>query len=140
MLYCGEQAYCGGFSHCGAQALGHAGTRSRGPRAQLLRLMGFNRPVAYGIFSNQGLNRCPLQWQIFTHRTSRKVTPVGSCAVLSRSVVSNSLHPHGLQPARHLCPWGFSRQEYWSGLPCPPAGDLPNPAIEPRLPSLQADS
>ena len=26
---------------------------------------------------------------------------------------------------------GFSRQEYWSGLPCPPAGDLPNPEIKP---------
>ena len=26
---------------------------------------------------------------------------------------------------------GFSRQEYWSGLPCPPPGDLPNPEIEP---------
>ena len=29
------------------------------------------------------------------------------------------------------CPWGFSRQEYWSGLPCPPAGDLSHPEIEP---------
>ena len=28
-------------------------------------------------------------------------------------------------------PKGFSRQEYWSGLPCPPPGDLPNPGIEP---------
>ena len=28
-------------------------------------------------------------------------------------------------------PMGFSRQEYWSGLPCPPLGDLPNPGIEP---------
>ena len=27
---------------------------------------------------------------------------------------------------------GFSRQEYWSGLPCPPPGDLPNPGIEPE--------
>ena len=26
---------------------------------------------------------------------------------------------------------GFSRQEYWSGLPCPPPGDLPDPGIEP---------
>ena len=26
---------------------------------------------------------------------------------------------------------GFSRQEYWSGLPCPPSGDLPNPGIKP---------
>ena len=35
---------------------------------------------------------------------------------------------------------GFSRQEYWSGLPCPPPGDLPNPGIELRSPTLQADS
>ena len=38
------------------------------------------------------------------------------------------------------CPWGFSRQEYWSGLPCLPPGDLHNPGIELRSPSLQADS
>ena len=35
---------------------------------------------------------------------------------------------------------GFSRQEYWSGLPFRPAGDLPDPEIEPRSPALQADS
>ena len=35
---------------------------------------------------------------------------------------------------------GFSRQEYWSGLPFPSAGDLPDPGIEPRSPALQADS
>jgi len=35
---------------------------------------------------------------------------------------------------------GFSRQEYWSGLLCPPPGDLPNPGIKPRSPALQADS
>ena len=35
---------------------------------------------------------------------------------------------------------GFSRQEYWSGLPCPPPGDLPNPGIEPGSPALQGDS
>ena len=39
-----------------------------------------------------------------------------------------------------LCPWGFSRQEHWSGLPYLPSGDLPNPVTEPRCPSLQADS
>ena len=43
-------------------------------------------------------------------------------------------------PARLLCPWGFSRQEYWSGLPLPSPGDLPEPGIEPRSPTLQADS
>ena len=35
---------------------------------------------------------------------------------------------------------GFSRQEYWSGLPFPSPGDLPNPRIEPGSPALQADS
>ena len=33
---------------------------------------------------------------------------------------------------------GFSRQEYWSGLPCPPSGDLPNPGIEPATLTLRA--
>ena len=35
---------------------------------------------------------------------------------------------------------GFSRQEYWSGLPFPSPGDLPDSGIEPRSPALQADS
>ena len=35
---------------------------------------------------------------------------------------------------------GFSRQEYWSGLPFPSPGDLPDPRIEPGSPALQADS
>ena len=35
---------------------------------------------------------------------------------------------------------GESPQEHWSGLPCPPPGDLPNPGIEPRSPTLQVDS
>ena len=34
----------------------------------------------------------------------------------------------------------FSRQEYWSGLPFPSPGDLPDPGIEPRSPALQADA
>ena len=42
-----------------------------------------------------------------------------------------------------LLSMGFSRQEYWSGLPCPPPGDLPHPGIEPASPvspALQVDS
>ena len=62
------------------------------------------------------------------------------CCCLTASVVSDSVQPYGLQPARLLCPWGFSRQEYWSGLPCPPPGDLPDPGTKPRSPALQADS
>ena len=35
---------------------------------------------------------------------------------------------------------GFSRPEYWSGLPFPSLGDLPDPGIEPGFPALQADA
>ena len=68
---------------------------------------------------------------IYTHTHT-----VPSHSIMSDSIISNSLQSHGLQPARLLWPWGFSRQEYWSGLPCPPPGDLPNPGIEPRSPPL----
>ena len=62
-------------------------------------------------------------------------------AMLSHSVVSDSLSPYGLWPARHLCPWGFSRQEYWSELPCLPPGNTPHHlGIKPRSPALQVDS
>ena len=44
--------------------------------------------------------------------------------------------------AAHQAPpsMGFSRQEYWSGLPIPSPEDLPNPGIEPQSPALQADA
>ena len=62
--------------------------------------------------------------------------------VLSHSVLSDSLHPHWLQPTRLLCPWVFFRQESWNGLPFPLPGDLPDPGIKPASlapPALQAD-
>ena len=45
-------------------------------------------------------------------------------------------------PAAHRAPLslGFSRQEYWSGLPFPSPGDLPDPGMEPQSPALQADA
>ena len=70
------------------------------------------------------------------------VVLVCDCAVLSRSVVSHSLRPHGLQPTAWTVAcqappsMGFSRQEYWSGLPFPSPEDLPNPGIKPRSPAL----
>ena len=43
--------------------------------------------------------------------------------------------------AYHASPsMGFSRQEYWSGLPFPSPGDLPDPEIEPGSPTLKADA
>ena len=49
------------------------------------------------------------------------------CNPMSYSPLGSSVH-------------GFSRQEYWSGLPFPSPRDLPYPGIEPRSPALQTDS
>ena len=54
---------------------------------------------------------------------------------LSHSVVSDSVTLWAVACQAPLS-MGFSRQEYWNGLPCPP-GDLPNPGIECRSPTLQ---
>ena len=48
----------------------------------------------------------------------------------------NSCQPLGLYPTRLLLSIGFSRQEYWSGLPFPSPGDLPNPGIKSTSPVL----
>ena len=48
----------------------------------------------------------------------------------SRSVVLDSLRPHGLQPTRLLRPWDFPRQNYWSGVP------LPSPWTQQKIPKL----
>ena len=48
--------------------------------------------------------------------------------------MSNSLRPHVAHQA--FLSMGFPRQEYWSGLPFPPPGNLPNPGVEPKSPAL----
>ena len=56
----------------------------------------------------------------------------------------SQLHPTLCLPTTvaHQAPlsMGFSRQEHWSGVPFPSPGDLPDPWIEPRSPTLQADA
>ena len=70
------------------------------------------------------------------------------CCSWVASVVSDSMRPHGLQPARLFCPWDSffffvhgilkARVLEWVAFPSP--GDLPHSGIEPRSPALQADS
>ena len=62
----------------------------------------------------------------------------GGCCV-GHSVVSDSSIPWTVTCQAPLS-MEFSRQEYWSGLPFPSPGDLPNPGIEPGSAALQADS
>ena len=85
---------------------------------------------------------CPRNREFYAGGSSQEVTKQETLVGegVNRSVMSNSLWPHQLWPTRLLCPWGFSRQEYWSGWPCPPPGGRPNPGIEFGSPRLQADS
>ena len=53
--------------------------------------------------------------------------------------MSNSLQPPWTVAHQAPLSMGFSRQEYWSGLPFPPPGDLAGPGIEPGSPAFQAD-
>ena len=79
-------------------------------------------------------------WIIWQRTTKHWFTITCALLCLSPSVMFDSLWPHGLLPAKLLCPQGFSRQEYWSELLCPSPGDLPNPGIKPRSPTMQEDS
>ena len=58
------------------------------------------------------------------------------CYMLSCSVMSDSVTPWTVACQIPLC-MEFSRQEYWSGLPFPSPGDLPDPGTEPASPALQ---
>ena len=52
--------------------------------------------------------------------------------------MSDALWPQGLESTRLHCPWDFPKQEYWSGVPLPTPGDLPDPEIEPTSPVSSA--
>ena len=59
--------------------------------------------------------------------------------MLSRSVMGLCATP-GTEAHQAPLSMGLSRPEHWSGLPCPPPGDLPDPGIKPGSAALQADS
>ena len=74
---------------------------------------------------------CKMARRIESHRVLR------ACYVASVVSGSETLCTVACQAPLSM---GFSRQESWSGLPCPPPGDFPNPGIKPRSSALQADS
>ena len=99
------------------------GKNTRGDRHSLLQ----------GIFPTQGSNPGLLNCRLILYHLSHQEI-FGKSE--SHSVVSDSLQ-------HHATPWTiqsmeFSRPEYCSGFPSP--GDIPNPGIEPRSPTLQVDS
>ena len=72
----------------------------------------------------------------------RLIPGLGRSPGESESEVAQSCRTRVLPVVSYQAPpsLGFSRQEYWSGLPFSSPGDLPNPGIEPESPVLQADT
>ena len=86
-----------------------------------------------GIFLTQGLNPCLLcllHWQVGCLPLAPPGKPHRDLIVKSLSRVWLFATPWTVTYQVPLS-MGFSRQEYWSGLSCPPPGDLPDPGIEP---------
>ena len=92
-----------------------------------------SRPSFQGIFPTLGSNlSLPLWRQILC-----LLSHLSSVQLLSRVQLFSTPWTVAHQA---LLSMGFSKQEYWSRLPCPPSGDLPDPGIEPGSPTLQVDS
>ena len=86
------------------------------------------------------LQRRTVAWQKINFWKSQTWSRRVLWLLFSCSVVSNSFSTPWTVAQQAPLSMGFSRQEYWSGLPCPPPGDLPDSGIEPGSPALQADS
>ena len=82
------------------------------------------------------LSLVPLPSICLADLTVKSQTENVTCSVLLDSL---QLHPWTIACQAPLS-MEFSRQEYWSGLPFPPPGDLPDPGIKLRSPALQEDS
>ena len=105
--------------------------------------------LLHGIFptqvSNPGLPCC--RWILYQLSHNNESRPLmgrngkikGLIHVLAQSCLTLGVTPWTVACQTPLS-IGFSRQVYWSELPCPPPGDLPDPGIEPGAPALQADS
>ena len=94
-------------------------------------ILGCNtRPVG-SYFPHEALNLCFLPWECGTLTTGGAALVAKSCPTLETLWTVARQAPLSM---------GFPRQERWSGLPFPSAGDLLDPRIEPRSPALQADS
>ena len=79
--------------------------------------------------------------QICNYRVKSSPFCTPGCSITP--LASDSLRPHGRKARQPPLSMGVSRQEHWSGLPCSPPGDLPDPGIEPTSPvslALQADT
>ena len=74
------------------------------------------------LIEGTALNRPLVIWRLGKHDCRLCAKSLQSCPILCDPIDCSH---------RLLCPWDSNRRESWSGLPCPPPGDLPDPGIEP---------
>ena len=100
-----------------------------------MQLFAIPRTVAHQALSVHGISQTRiLEWVVISFSSRYSAVCLVAQARLTLC------DPVDCSPPGSSYLWGFSRQEYWSGLPCPPQGDPPNPGLIPRSPALQADS
>ena len=95
-----------------------------------------------GIFLTRGLNPGPLNCRqiLYYLRVQGSPAQALSVCVLSRSVMSDSLQQHGLQPGRLLCPWDSPGKNTGVGCHALLQGIFLTQGVEPEFPALQGDS
>ena len=109
-------------------------------------ILSFNKAFNRSWYTQKLNHHWPHDSKQLLHKSSLKnVIPdwvtVTALVLFSHYVVSDSFMTAPWTAARHVpLSIGFSRQEYWSGLPCPPPGHLPKPETEPKCPAGQVDS
>ena len=102
-----------------------------GPQSCFLPLPRAHKSSAAS-FTSQG------RWQLRQEQPARVVSSLHACTQ-SLSHVLTLATPYTIARQAPLST-GFSRPEYWSGLPFPSPGDLPDPGIKPTSLALQSDS
>ena len=101
-------------------------------RSKRVRSLGQEDPLEEGMATHSST----LAWRI-PWTEPWWATVYGVTEWLSRVLLFATPWTVAYQAPRSM---GFSRQEYWSGLPFPSSGDLPNPGMEPGSPALQTDA
>ena len=96
-----------------------------------------NSAVATGL-EKVSFNPIPKKGTAKESSNYRKIAVISHASKIMLKILQAKLQQYGNHQAAPSM--GFSRQEYWSGFPCPTPGDFPNTGIEPRSPTLQADS
>ena len=112
--------------------------------SRLSQSTGFGFPASYSKFPPTVYWKCQLiqlLWNMCSYYlliwNYKEFLFLGKVKLLSRVWLFATLWTVAHQAPLSM---GFSRQEYWSGLPLPSPGDLPNPGIESRSPTLKADA